>query len=144
MAAYAETTSLRESESRDLSDAAPVPKQASFEENVLHALDEQGLDVEALESYVKDDVERLGTKLGVMHERMKAHLADLLVSVAGHLQKTQLTKNSGLLLIHLRLARMALVLSMITASSLHMVILLMTLEKTSSVSRSLVWTANSA
>ena len=48
------------------------------EEVALHALNESGLDVEALESYVKDDIERFGGKLGVMHERMKAHLADLL------------------------------------------------------------------
>ncbi|KAG9230315.1 putative transcriptional activator SPT7 [Amylocarpus encephaloides] len=48
------------------------------EEVLLHALGENGMDVESLESYVKDDVERLGSKLGVMHERMKAHLADLL------------------------------------------------------------------
>lgn len=87
MAAYAETSRVRESESRDLIDADLTHGPASFEENVLHALDEQGLDVEALESYVKDDVERLGTKLGVMHERMKAHLADLLVSFLLRLQK---------------------------------------------------------
>jgi transcriptional activator SPT7 len=48
------------------------------EEVLLHALSENGLEVESLESYVKDDVERQGTKLGVMHERMKAHLSDLL------------------------------------------------------------------
>lgn len=48
------------------------------EEVVLHTLSENGLDIEALESYVKDDVERLGLKLGVMHERMRAHLSDLL------------------------------------------------------------------
>ncbi len=48
------------------------------EEIVLHTLGENGVDVEELESYVKDDVERLGTKLTVMHERMKAHLSDLL------------------------------------------------------------------
>jgi transcriptional activator SPT7 len=48
------------------------------EEVVLHTLSENGLDVESLEGYVKDDVERLGTKLGVMHDRMKAHLSDLL------------------------------------------------------------------
>ena len=48
------------------------------EEIVLHTLNENGLDVESLESYVKDDVERFGVKLGVMHERMKAHLSDLL------------------------------------------------------------------
>jgi len=48
------------------------------EEVVLHTLSENGLDVEALESYVKDDVERLGSKLGIMHERMKSHLSELL------------------------------------------------------------------
>ena len=48
------------------------------EEILLHSLSENGLDVETLESYVRDDVDRLGTKLGVMHERMKAHLSDLL------------------------------------------------------------------
>ena len=48
------------------------------EEVVLHTLGENGLDVESLENYVKDDVERLGAKLGVMHDRMKAHLSDLL------------------------------------------------------------------
>lgn len=51
------------------------------EEAVLHCLDTVGLDVEALDSYVKDDFERLGSKLGIMHERMKAHLAELLVSM---------------------------------------------------------------
>ncbi|KAI9829578.1 MAG: hypothetical protein M1819_006083 [Sarea resinae] len=48
------------------------------EEIILHCLHENGVDVESLESYIKDDVERLSSKLGVMHDRMKAHLADLL------------------------------------------------------------------
>jgi transcriptional activator SPT7 len=48
------------------------------EEVALHALGENGVDMEALEAYVRDDIERLGGKLGVMHERMKSHLADLL------------------------------------------------------------------
>lgn len=48
------------------------------EEVALHALNENGMDVESLESYAKDDVDRFGVKLGVMHERMKAHLSDLL------------------------------------------------------------------
>jgi hypothetical protein len=52
----------------------------SAEEQVLHCLHKNGLDLESLETYVKDDVERLGSKLGIVHERMKAHLADLLVS----------------------------------------------------------------
>jgi len=48
------------------------------EEAVLHSLHENGVDLETLESYVKDDVERLGTKLAGMHDRMKSHLAELL------------------------------------------------------------------
>lgn len=50
----------------------------SDEETLLHCLSEVGMDVEQLEGYAKDDNERLGTKLSVMHERMKAHLSDLL------------------------------------------------------------------
>ncbi|KAF2764285.1 hypothetical protein EJ03DRAFT_282319 [Teratosphaeria nubilosa] len=50
----------------------------TFEEQALHALHTSGMDIEALESYVKDDIERVSSKLSVMHERMKAHLADLL------------------------------------------------------------------
>lgn len=57
----------------------------TFEEQVLHTLDENGLDIEGLETYIRDDVERLSTKLGVVHERMKSHLADLLVSYMLHL-----------------------------------------------------------
>ena len=52
----------------------------NYEEQVLHSLHENGIDLDGLETYVKDDVERLTTKLSVVHERMKAHLADLLVS----------------------------------------------------------------
>ena len=48
------------------------------EETILHCLHENGMDVESLESYVKDDVERLGGKLSTVHDRMKGHLADLL------------------------------------------------------------------
>lgn len=51
----------------------------SFEEQVLHALYEGGQDIEGLETYAKDDVERLSTKLGVVHDRMRSHLSDLLV-----------------------------------------------------------------
>lgn len=50
----------------------------SFEEAILHTLDSNGVDLDSLDSYVNEDVERLGTKLSVMHERMKAHLAELL------------------------------------------------------------------
>lgn len=48
------------------------------EEVILHTLDESGYDVDSLESYAREEVERLGSKLGQLHERMKAHLADLL------------------------------------------------------------------
>jgi transcriptional activator SPT7 len=54
----------------------------TMEEAILHTLHENSIDLESLESYVREDVERLAQKLGVMHERMKAHLADLLVSIA--------------------------------------------------------------
>jgi transcriptional activator SPT7 len=53
----------------------------TFEEKVLHTLDENGVDLDQLDFYVKDDVDRLGSKLGVMHERMKSHLAELLVGL---------------------------------------------------------------
>ncbi|KAK8156569.1 hypothetical protein IWX90DRAFT_99500 [Phyllosticta citrichinensis] len=48
------------------------------EETILHALRQNGVDLEALDQYVREDVERLGTRLGVMHERMKAHYSELL------------------------------------------------------------------
>jgi len=50
----------------------------TFEEAVLHTLDSNGVDLDSLDSYVNEDIDRLGTKLSVMHERMKAHLAELL------------------------------------------------------------------
>lgn len=59
----------------------PESERFPFEEQVLHSLHEHGLDLEGLETYVKDDVDRLATKLGVVHDRMKSHLADLLVRV---------------------------------------------------------------
>ena len=54
------------------------------EEIILHCLHENVLDVESLENYVNDDVDRLGSKLGVMHERMTAHLKDLLVGITAN------------------------------------------------------------
>ncbi|KAL8771725.1 MAG: hypothetical protein Q9209_002916 [Squamulea sp. 1 TL-2023] len=48
------------------------------EEMILHTLHENGSDLDALESYVKDEVDRSGTKMVQMQDRMKAHLADLL------------------------------------------------------------------
>lgn len=48
------------------------------EEAILHTLSESGYSVEALESYAKDEIERLGHKLTGIHDRMKSHLGDLL------------------------------------------------------------------
>jgi transcriptional activator SPT7 len=48
------------------------------EESVLHALHANGVDLETLETYVKDDVERLGSKLSGMHDRMRSYYAELL------------------------------------------------------------------
>lgn len=48
------------------------------EEALLHTLHTNGVDLETLETYVKDDVERLGTKLAGMHDRMRSHYAELL------------------------------------------------------------------
>ncbi|KAH7154939.1 SAGA complex protein [Dactylonectria estremocensis] len=48
------------------------------EEVILHTLDESGTDITQLELYANDDIDRLGSKLGGLHERMKLHLTDLL------------------------------------------------------------------
>lgn len=50
----------------------------STEEIILHTLQENGSDLEALDSYVKDEIDRSGTKLTVMQDRMRTHLAELL------------------------------------------------------------------
>ena len=50
----------------------------SMEECVLQSLQDNGVELETLESYVKEDVDRLSGKLGTLHDRMKSHLADLL------------------------------------------------------------------
>lgn len=48
------------------------------EEAVLHSLHANGVELESLEAYVKDDVERLSTKLAGMHDRMRSYYAELL------------------------------------------------------------------
>jgi transcriptional activator SPT7 len=48
------------------------------EEAILHSLQVNGVDLESLEVYVKEDVERLSTKLAGMHERMRSYYAELL------------------------------------------------------------------
>ncbi|KAF3942141.1 hypothetical protein ABW19_dt0206708 [Dactylella cylindrospora] len=48
------------------------------DEIILHTLQENGLEIESLEAYIRDDVERLGGKLTQLNDRMRSHLADLL------------------------------------------------------------------
>lgn len=50
----------------------------SPEEVILHTLDESGHDIASLEAYVREDTDRLTSRLGALHERMKSHLTDLL------------------------------------------------------------------
>lgn len=50
----------------------------SMEEIVLHSLQDRGCDLESLDAYVSEDIDRTGSRVSTMHERMKAHLADLL------------------------------------------------------------------
>lgn len=55
-----------------------IQPRYTAEEAILHTLDENGHDVLSLESYAKDDIERLGGKLGALHERMKLHYNELM------------------------------------------------------------------
>lgn len=50
----------------------------SMEEAVLHSLQDSGCDLESIDAYVSEDIDRTGSRVATMHERMKAHLADLL------------------------------------------------------------------
>lgn len=114
----------------------------SAEEQVLHCLHKNGLDLESLETYVKDDVERLGSKLGVVHERMKAHLADLLVSTNQDSGEEDANSRSDLLWATV-LAQMALVHSTMAVTSSPAVTLPPMLTKISSASKNLVWLTSS-
>ena len=53
-------------------------RKFTLEESILQSLNESGIDLEALDTYAKDDADRLSNKLATMHERMKAHLSELL------------------------------------------------------------------
>ncbi|KAI1305136.1 bromodomain-containing protein [Xylaria venustula] len=55
-----------------------IQPRYSTEEAILHTLVENGYSIEALESYAKDEVDRLSNKLSGIHDRMKLHLSDLL------------------------------------------------------------------
>lgn len=73
---------FREAEKKEAvgprADGSRFQLRFSPEEVILHTLDENGCDIASLESYAKDELDRLGSKLGGIHERMKSHLAELL------------------------------------------------------------------
>src|SRR5688572_10237938 len=70
----------REAEKRTVQVGGEVQMQPRFtpEEVILHTLEESGTDLTSLETYAEDDIDRLSSKLGGLHERTKAHLTDLL------------------------------------------------------------------
>ncbi|KAI1614383.1 transcriptional activator SPT7 [Exophiala viscosa] len=50
----------------------------TLEEALLHSLHSGGMSVNDLDLYAREDVDRMATRLTTMHDRMKAHLTDLL------------------------------------------------------------------
>lgn len=50
----------------------------SFEEMILHSLQDNGTELDAIDTYVSEDIDRAGTRIAIMQDRMKSHLADLL------------------------------------------------------------------
>lgn len=77
---YMEVPKVPVTESQDTSGSSAIKFKPAYtqQEIILHTLAAVGMDVDSLESYIKDDVERLGTKLATVHERLKAHLTELL------------------------------------------------------------------
>jgi transcriptional activator SPT7 len=80
MKSYTEAPKVPVAEDQEMSLSAAAHFKPAYtqQEIILHTLSAVGTDVESLESYIKDDVERLGSKLGVVHDRLRAHLTELL------------------------------------------------------------------
>ncbi|KAJ2974556.1 hypothetical protein NUW58_g8621 [Xylaria curta] len=74
---YTECEKKDAASANNISSSVVQPRYTN-EQAVLHTLAENGFSIEELESYAKDEVDRLGNKLGGIHERMKLHLSDLL------------------------------------------------------------------
>jgi len=113
----------------------------NFEERILHVLNESGNDLETLEAYGKEDMDRLFSKLKVVHERTKLHLAELLVCFINPSPVLSNLSNlfySDLHSIQTPLAQTVLVHSTKVASSSSKVTLQKRLVKISSASRTLV------
>ncbi|KAJ5239721.1 hypothetical protein N7468_004340 [Penicillium chermesinum] len=76
---YMETPKVPVTESQEDPTAASEWKPAYTQpEIVLHTLSAVGINIDELESYIKDDVERLGAKLTNAHDRLKMLLTELL------------------------------------------------------------------
>ncbi|KAJ5749031.1 uncharacterized protein N7511_010727 [Penicillium nucicola] len=75
---YMETPQVPKSESQDALSATEWKPAYTEPEVILHTLASVGISVDELENYIKDDVERLGTKLTTAHDRLKSLLTELL------------------------------------------------------------------
>lgn len=76
---YMEAPKAPTSESQETASSADEWKPAYSEpEIVLHTLSSVGIQIDDLESYIKDDIDRLGTKLATAHDRLKSLLTELL------------------------------------------------------------------
>jgi transcriptional activator SPT7 len=76
---YKETPIVADENMDQVNQSVKAGANYSIEEAVLHSLNKTGLEVEGLETYATEDLDRLGAKLSVMNDRMKSHLAELLV-----------------------------------------------------------------
>jgi hypothetical protein len=77
---YTQAPKVREDQVVGSFDIPQWTSRFTSEEALLHSLDENGVELEALEGYAKEDIDRLGSKLDALHDRYKMHLAELLVS----------------------------------------------------------------
>lgn len=78
---YSQTSKVAvQSPLSDTAGEAQVTWKSRFsqEEMILHSLQDSGTDLDALDTYVSEDIDRAGSRFTTMHDRMKAHLADLL------------------------------------------------------------------
>lgn len=76
---YVETPKVSATESHESTPTDVEWKPAYTQsEVVLHTLSAVGIHIDELESYIKDDVDRLGTKLATAHDRLKSLLTELL------------------------------------------------------------------
>ena len=76
---YMEAPKVPAVDTPDAASSATEWKNAYTEpEIVLHTLSGVGINIDELESYIKEDVDRLGTKLSTAHDRLKLLLTELL------------------------------------------------------------------